>query len=72
MLAQRPRLRGSSLDFEFVREYIKINKVGPKQEGPKFHFFTKIEIKMIHFVFLFWYFTVSLPLESFGSRFIDV
>ena len=46
---------------------MKINKI-----GPKFHFLTKIDIKITHFVFLSCYFTVSLPLESFGSRFIDV
>ena len=51
---------------------MKINKI-----GPKFHFLTKIEIKMTYLVFLFlflffFFFTVSTPLEPFGSRFIDV
>ena len=46
---------------------MEINKI-----GPKFHFLTKIDIKITHFVFLSCYFTVSLPLKSFGSRFIDV
>ena len=49
---------------------MKINKI-----RPKFHFLTKIEIKMTCLVFLFYYFfffTVSTPLEPFGSRFIDV
>ena len=47
---------------------MKINKI-----RPKFHFLTKIEIKMTYLVFLFCFvFTVSTPLEPFGSRFIDV
>ena len=48
---------------------MKINKI-----RPKFHFLTKIEIKMTYlvFLFLFFFFTVSTPLEPFGSRFIDV
>ena len=46
---------------------MKINKI-----RPKFHFLTKIEIKMVYLVFLFSFFAVSTPLESFGSRFIEV
>ena len=47
----RPRLCGSSLDFEFVRECLKITKI-----RPKFHFLRKkIEIKMTHLVVLFCY-----------------
>ena len=57
----------SSLDFESVRGCMKINKI-----RPKFHFLTKIEIKMTYLVFLFSFFTVPTPLEPFGSRFIDV
>ena len=45
---RRPRLRGRSLDFGFRRESMKINKI-----RPKFHFLTKIEIKMSRLVFLF-------------------
>ena len=37
---RQPKLCGSSLDFEFIRECMKINKI-----RPKFHFSTKIEIK---------------------------
>ena len=64
---RQPRLCGSSLDFEFIRESMKINKI-----QPKFHFVTKIEIKMTQLVFSFCFFTVSLPLEPFRSHFIDV
>ena len=39
---------GSSLDFEFIRECKKLNKI-----HPKFHFLTKIEIKMTYLVFSF-------------------
>ena len=47
---------------------MEINKI-----RPKFHFLTKIEIKMTYLVVLFFFFfIVSLPLEPFGSRFIDV
>ena len=55
------------VDFQFVRECMKINKI-----RLKFHFLTKIEIKMTYLVFFFLCFTVSSPLELFGSRFIDV
>ena len=47
---RQPRLCGSSLDFEFIRECMKINKI-----RPKFHFSTKIEIKMTYLVSVFWY-----------------
>ena len=40
----------SSLDFEFIRECMKINKI-----RPKFHFLKKIEIKMTYLVFVFCY-----------------
>ena len=46
---------GSSLDFEFLRECTKINKI-----RPKFHFLTKIEIKVTYLVFLFCFFLLSL------------
>ena len=46
---RRPRPCGSSLDFEFIRECMKINKIRP---------YLRI--------------TVSLLLEPFGNRFIDV
>ena len=47
----RPRLCGSSLDFEFIRECMKITKI-----RPKFHFLKKkMEIKMTHLVVLFCY-----------------
>ena len=62
---RQPKLCGSSLDFEFIRECMKINKI-----RPKFQFWTKIEIKMTCLVFVFC--IVSLPLEPFGSRLIDV
>ena len=45
---------------------MKINKI-----RPKFHFLTNIEIKMTYLVFLSC-FLLSLPLEPFGSYFIDV
>ena len=65
---RRPRLCGSSLDFEFVTMY-EINKI-----LPKFHFLTKIEKKKkTHLVFCKGLlFTVSLLQEPFGSRFIEV
>ena len=47
----RPRLCGSSLDFEFIRECMKITKI-----RPRFHFLKKkMEIKMTHLVVLFCY-----------------
>ena len=49
---RRPDLCGSSLDFEFIRQQlrqcIKINKI-----RPKFHFLTKIEIKVTYLIILF-------------------
>ena len=45
-----PRLCGISLDFEFIRKCLKINKV-----LSTFHFLTKIEIKMTHLVFELYY-----------------
>ena len=45
---RQPKLCGSSLDFEFIRKCMKINKI-----RPKFHFLAKIEIQMTHLVFLF-------------------
>ena len=42
---RRPRLCGISLDFEFIRKSLKINKV-----RPMFHFLTIIEIKRTHLV----------------------
>ena len=47
---RQTRLCGSLLDFKFIRECMKIYKT-----RPKFHFLTKIEINMTHFVFLFSY-----------------
>ena len=41
----QPKLCGSSLDFEFIRKYMKINKI-----HPTFHFLTKIEIKMTRYL----------------------
>ena len=38
------------LDVEFIRECMKINKV-----RPKFHFLTKMEIKMTYLVFVLCY-----------------
>ena len=59
----RPRLCGSSLDFEFIRECLKITKI-----RPKFHFLKKkIGNKNntpCGFVLLF---NVSLLLETLGS-----
>ena len=62
-----PKLCGISLDFTFIRECMKINKI-----RPKFYFLTKIEILMTYLVFLFYYLPSASPLELFGSRFIDV
>ena len=47
---RQPKLCGSSLDFEFIRECMKINKI-----RPKFQFWTKIGIKMTYLVFVFCY-----------------
>ena len=47
---QTAQLCGSSLDFEFIRECMKINKI-----RPKFHFLTKVEIKMTYVVYVFCY-----------------
>ena len=47
---RQPKLCGSWLEFEFIRECMKINKI-----LPKFQFWTKIEIKMTHLVFVFCY-----------------
>ena len=44
---RQPKLCGSSLDFEFTREWRKINKI-----RPEFHFSAKIEIKMTYLVFV--------------------
>ena len=49
-----------------LEECMKINKI-----RPKFHFLTKIEMKMTSYL-VFCFFTVSTPLEPFGSRFINV
>ena len=38
---RQPKLCGSSLDYEFIRECMKINKI-----GLKFQFWTKIETKI--------------------------
>ena len=46
----QPKLCGSSLDFEFIREYMKINKI-----RLNFQFWTRIEIKMTYLVFVFCY-----------------
>ena len=55
---RQPKLCGSSLDFEFIRECMKINKI-----RPKFLFLTKLEIKMTYLVFLFCL-LLSLCLQS--------
>ena len=49
---RRPKLSGSSLDFEFRRGCMKINKI-----RLKFHFSTEIDIKMSYryLVFVFCY-----------------
>ena len=54
-----PRLCGSWLDFEFIRECMKINKI-----RPKFHFLTRLAIKMTHLVVLFCYLKLSLCFQS--------
>ena len=64
-----PNSVGVLWDFEFIRECMKTNKI-----HPKFHFLTKLEIKMTHFVFLFLFFFLSLhfSVEPFGGHFIDI
>ena len=62
-----PKRCGSSLDFEFIRECKKINKI-----RPKFHFLTKNRNKNELSCVCVLLFTVSLPLEPFGGRFIDI
>ena len=57
---RRPRLCGSLLDFEFIRECMKIKK----KTSLKSYFLTKIEIKMTHLVFLFCY-LLSLCFKSY-------
>ena len=47
---RQPKLCGSSLDFEFTRECMKINKI-----RPTFQFWTKVEIKMTYLVFVLCY-----------------
>ena len=64
---RQPRLCGSSLDFEFIRECMKINKI-----RPKFHFSTKNRNKNDLPCVCVLVFTVSSPLVPFGSHFIDV
>ena len=64
---RQPKLCGSSLDFEFIRECMKINKI-----RPKFHFSTKNRNKNDLPGVCVLLFTISSPLEPFGSRFIDV
>ena len=51
LLHRQPQKSGSSLDFEFLRECTKINKI-----RPKFYYSTKIEIKMTYLVFVFCYY----------------
>jgi len=48
LLHRQPPKSGSSLDFEFLRESTKINKI-----RPKFHYSTKMETKMTYLVFVF-------------------
>ena len=55
---RRPKLCGNSLDFEFIRDCMKINKL-----RPKFHFLTKLERRMTYLVFLFC-FLLSFRLQS--------
>ena len=66
-LHRPPKLCGISLDFKFIRECMRINKI-----RPKFYFLTKIEILMTYLVFFFYYLLSASPLELFGSRLIDV
>ena len=51
LLHRQPQKSGSSLDFEFLRECTKINKI-----RPKFYYSTKIQIKMTYLVFVFCYY----------------
>ena len=52
------------MDFEFIREYMKINKI-----RPKCHFLTKIEIKMTYLVFVgFFLFTVFRDEETVNKK----
>ena len=61
-----PNSVGVHCIFEFIRECMKIKKI-----RPKFHFLTKKRNKnYLHCVCVL-LFTVSSPLEPFGSRFID-
>ena len=61
-----PNSVGVHCIFEFIRECMKIKKI-----RPKFHFLTKKRNKNdLHCVCVL-LFTVSSPLEPFGSRFID-
>ena len=62
LLYRQPKLCGSSLDFEFIRECMKINKIRLKIRL-KFQFCTQIEIKMTYHVFVFCY-LLSLRLYS--------
>ena len=55
---RRPKLCGSSLDFEFIRKCMKINKI-----RPKFHFLAKIEIQMTHLVFCFVFYCLFASTE---------
>ena len=59
---RRPKVCGSSLGFEFMRECMKINKI-----RPNFHFLTKIEINDSLCVFIL-FFIVSSPLEQYNSK----
>ena len=52
-----PRAQVTQLDFEFIREGMKIRQI-----RPKFHVLTKIEMKMTYLVFLFCFFLLSLRL----------
>ena len=58
---RQSKLCGISLDFEFIRECMKINKI-----RLKFQFWTKIEIKMTYLVFAS-VFCYLLSLRLFGS-----
>ena len=68
---RQPKLCGSSLDFEFIRECMKINKIRLKIHL-KFQFCTQIEIKNDLPCVCVLLFTVSSPLEPFGRQFINV
>ena len=59
VILRRPKLCGSSLDFEFIRACMKISKI-----RPKFHFLTKIEIKMTYWLVFLFCFLLSLRLQS--------